>query len=312
MVDTMGYSFTYPLFRYLGGCRVACYVHYPTISSDMVDRVATNTNNGAWWTWSKLIYYRMFAGLYAATGRCADAVMVNSSWTENHILRLWNAPSKTHKVYPPCDVHEFLTIDRSLAQEEEVAIIAVAQFRPEKDHPLMVESFRRLLMRLDGDAGKSRVRLVLLGSCRNADDERRVDDLRQLSHRLGVDDHVELHVNVEFEELKRQLQRATIGLHSMWNEHFGIGIVECMAAGLVMVAHRSGGPLMDIVTDTEQLGFLAADADEYAAALHRVIRMEPQRRRCIQQAARDSVMRFSDQIFAQEFLRVVSPLLVSP
>ncbi len=64
------------------------------------------------------------------------------------------------------------------------------------------------------------------------------------------------------------------------------GIVECMAAGLVMVAHRSGGPLMDIVTDTEQLGFLAADADEYAAALHRVIRMEPQRRRCIQQAAR--------------------------
>lgn len=48
MVDTMGYSFTYPLFRYLGGCRVACYVHYPTISSDMVDRVATNTNNGAW------------------------------------------------------------------------------------------------------------------------------------------------------------------------------------------------------------------------------------------------------------------------
>ncbi len=64
---------------------------------------------------------------------------------------------------------------------------------------------------------------MLLGSCRNADDERRVDDLRQLSHRLGVDDHVELHVNVEFEELKRQLQRATIGLHSMWNEHFGIG-----------------------------------------------------------------------------------------
>jgi alpha-1,2-mannosyltransferase len=34
----------------------------------------------------------------------------------------------------------------------------------------------------------------------------------------------------------------------MWNEHFGIGVVEYMAAGLVPVAHASGGPLMDIVT----------------------------------------------------------------
>ena len=33
----------------------------------------------------------------------------------------------------------------------------------------------------------------------------------------------------------------------MWNEHFGISIVEMMAAGLVVVAHNSGGPRMDIV-----------------------------------------------------------------
>ena len=38
-----------------------------------------------------------------------------------------------------------------------------------------------------------------------------------------------------------------IGLHAMVNEHFGIGIAEYMAAGLVPVANSSGGPLMDIV-----------------------------------------------------------------
>jgi glycosyltransferase involved in cell wall biosynthesis len=43
--------------------------------------------------------------------------------------------------------------------------------------------------------------------------------------------------------------RAKVGLHTMWNEHFGIGVVEYMAAGLIPVAHKSGGPLMDIVTD---------------------------------------------------------------
>ena len=33
----------------------------------------------------------------------------------------------------------------------------------------------------------------------------------------------------------------------MWNEHFGISIVEMMAAGLVVVAHNSGGPKGDII-----------------------------------------------------------------
>jgi hypothetical protein len=35
----------------------------------------------------------------------------------------------------------------------------------------------------------------------------------------------------------------------MWCEHFGIGVVEGMAAGLVPVAHNSGGPKSDIVID---------------------------------------------------------------
>jgi hypothetical protein len=37
-VDTSGHAFTYPL-AWLFGCKVICYTHYPTISSDMVERV---------------------------------------------------------------------------------------------------------------------------------------------------------------------------------------------------------------------------------------------------------------------------------
>jgi len=59
------------------------------------------------------------------------------------------------------------------------------------------------------------------------------------------------------------------GLHTMWNEHFGISIVEMMAAGLAVVAHDSGGPRMDIVTTYKgaQTGYLASTSDEYAAIL---------------------------------------------
>ena len=37
--DSMGYAFTYPIFKYLANRPVACYVHYPTISTDMLQVV---------------------------------------------------------------------------------------------------------------------------------------------------------------------------------------------------------------------------------------------------------------------------------
>jgi hypothetical protein len=36
-VDTTGWAFTFPLAK-LAGCKVACYVHYPTVSTDMLGR----------------------------------------------------------------------------------------------------------------------------------------------------------------------------------------------------------------------------------------------------------------------------------
>jgi alpha-1,2-mannosyltransferase len=37
----------------------------------------------------------------------------------------------------------------------------------------------------------------------------------------------------------------------MWNEHFGIGVVEYQAAGLISVVNNSGGPKIDIVVDID-------------------------------------------------------------
>jgi alpha-1,2-mannosyltransferase len=42
-IDSMGYAFTLPLFKYLGNSKTISYVHYPTISTDMLERVANRT-----------------------------------------------------------------------------------------------------------------------------------------------------------------------------------------------------------------------------------------------------------------------------
>lgn len=69
-IDTTGYAFTLPLFKYIGGCKTACYVHYPTITIEMLKRVSarreTYNNRGIiarspFLTGAKLTYYRIFA-----------------------------------------------------------------------------------------------------------------------------------------------------------------------------------------------------------------------------------------------------------
>ena len=56
---------------------------------------------------------------------------------------------------------------------------------------------------------------------------------------------------------------------------FFSGIVEMMAAGLLTIAHRSGGPLMDIITEEAgtRNGFLAVTAQEYAAHIAFIVSM---------------------------------------
>lgn len=90
------------------------------------------------------------------------------------------------------------------------------------------------------------LKLVLVGGFCNQDDELKVKQLRRLNEDLGVQD-VEFKINIPFDELKNYLSQGTISLHTIWNQHFGIGIVECMAAGTIVLIRDSGGPKLDIV-----------------------------------------------------------------
>jgi alpha-1,2-mannosyltransferase len=157
-IDSMGYAFTYPLFRYLASVPIIAYVHYPTISTDMLEQVSerrpTYNNrrliaNSAHVSQMKLIYYRIFAYLYGCCGKCAQMAYCNSSWTQGHIERIWASPSRSiHLVYPPCDVQQFLTMPLADEEQQNVrTIVSVGQFRPEKNHELQIRAFHELLQR---------------------------------------------------------------------------------------------------------------------------------------------------------------------
>ena len=142
-IDTTGWAFPYMLVHLLGS-KVACYVHYPTISTDMIRRVSnqdtmynnnTRVSGSILHSLAKLLYYNLFALLYGFCGFWPKAVMVNSNWTQKHIASLWwrRWCSPAVVVYPPCDTEalQSLPLARPL---KSLYLVSVAQFRPEKNH----------------------------------------------------------------------------------------------------------------------------------------------------------------------------------
>jgi len=253
-------------------------------------------------TYVKLVYYSLFACAYAFVGSLCCLVMVNSTWTQEHIASLWRgAAGRIHVVFPPCDTESLknLPLDRLRP-----IIVSIGQFRPEKDHTLQIRSFELLRKKYPKwDAAK----LVLIGSCRGKDDEKRVQELHGLVSSLALDDSVDFVLNQPYPVIKRGLAKASVGLHTMWNEHFGIGVVEMMAAGLLVIAHNSGGPKRDIVVQYEgkQTGFLAVTETEFADAMNEALSLDVAQSRNTRLLARQSTARFSDEAFNLSFKKVI-------
>jgi alpha-1,2-mannosyltransferase len=87
----------------------------------------------------------------------------------------------------------------------------------------------------------------------------------------------------------------------MWNEHFGICVVELMAGGVITVAHNSAGPRLDIITDKVD-GFLACNVGEYAECISQaVLRFEDLR--IMREKAREKSRKFSQELFEEGFRR---------
>ncbi|ESK97445.1 asparagine-linked glycosylation alpha-mannosyltransferase-like protein [Moniliophthora roreri MCA 2997] len=333
-IDTMGYAFTFHVVAWVANVPIGAYVHYPTISTDMLERVKSrkrwHTNSNAISSSSilsaaKLFYYRLFMYYYSLSLRSAVFVMANSTWTKNHVdsilqhsdplldfFHLISPPflvlrylasqnkkpvSSARIVYPPCDTREMATIP---LEGRERVIISVAQFRPEKDHPAQLHALHELFKEHPEFKESRPVKLVMVGGSRNAQDAARVENLRTLSKELGLNNHVELLVNAPYPDMLRQLSKASIGMNTMVDEHFGINVVEYMAAGVIPIVHASAGPLHDIVVpfNGEPTGFHAKTPKDFADGLYKALSLTDEEDLALRLRARTwAVQRFSEEEF---------------
>ncbi|KAJ2005014.1 asparagine-linked glycosylation protein [Coemansia thaxteri] len=370
-IESVGFAFTYPLVRLLTArIPIVAYTHYPTISSDMQTMVSsreTGINNDQTIASSPLLsrlkslYYWGFALAYSFAGSFASTIMTNSSWTQDHLVKLFRMPKMTKVVYPPCDTKAFSEFPLSPRQP---LVMSLAQFRPEKNHKLQISAFAHLLATRPEYVAPPGERpftaesllthccqpepatirypiLVLIGGARNIEDEARAEELRQLAKRLGIDRQVLVIVNAPWGQVLEWLKYSKIGIHTMRDEHFGINIVEMMAAGLLTIAHDSAGPKLDIIspairdtlpsdmqlaeftakldrsTNDEDIvglgfpvGWVATTAEQFADSIALALVAPSQLAIAVQRAARATARtKFTEDAFRLGFYKRFSPVV---
>ena len=323
IVDTVGVPFLYPLLRIFCGTTIVTYTHYPSISSDMIGRVesreSTYNNNSevassTAKTTLKLWYYYAFSCFYWMCGQFVTETMCNSSWTRNHIQVMWGTRKKRHLVFPPCNVNQHLANNEAYTvggkrkgARSDKLVVSVAQFRPEKDHSLQLRAFAKFLAMPKSPKG---VKLILAGGARNKDDLQRVDSLKAEAKKLGLIEgvNVDFAVSIPYSRIVELLGEATVGLHTMTDEHFGIAVVEYLAAGAIPLAHNSAGPKMDIVT-SEEIGYVAKTEDEFAEKLGILFDASVEKRNAMRAAGVQKALQFTDEAFGEQFVAILYSVL---
>ncbi|MEM1832168.1 MAG: glycosyltransferase [Desulfurococcaceae archaeon] len=182
-------------------------------------------------------------------------ILTNSNFTKSLIQRWLGV--KAFVVHPPVNVEKFQPLAENPEREDLVVTIGRIE-RGKGQHviPFIAKE-------------TPEVKYAIIGTVGQRD---YLQYLRRLIKKLNVEERVRIYTNLS-EDLKvKLLSKAKVYLHTMKYEHFGIAVVEAMAAGSIPVVHRYSGSWIDIVNSTsENLGYAYLNYNECVEIIKKAI-----------------------------------------
>lgn len=171
--------------------------------------------------------------------RSFKKVIYNSKFTESYMKSKIKISSQV--IYPPVETTEF----RQLKKKN--IIVNVGRFVRVKKQDVLIESFKELVK----DQPKNDWELILMGGVAMGDKEY-LSELQREAKGLPI----KILTDVDMAKLYEVLGEAKIYWHAMGfgtedpaeQEHFGIAVVEAMAAGCIPIVVNKGG-LKEILDD---------------------------------------------------------------
>ena len=195
---------------------------------------------------------RLEARQEAMNAHAYDAILVNSYFSRESVLRSYNLDAKV--CYLGVDTSLFT--DQNLPRED--FVIGLGQISPHKNTRFAIEAVAAL--------PTPRPRLVWIGNAASAD---YVEEMHRLAKNQGVE--FEVRVRVSNEELCSLLNRAKILLYAPRLEPFGFAPLEGNACGLPVVAVAEGGVRETVVDGVNGL-LVESSPKAMAAAAARLLR----------------------------------------
>jgi alpha-1,3/alpha-1,6-mannosyltransferase len=293
-----------PLLRLVSRAKIICYCHYP-------DRLLAPNRTGVYASYRYPIDRLEEAGL-----RMADRIFVNSQYTAGVFRAAFPRLSgkQVDVVYPGVDMAAFSGAMAwpampAALQDSDIVLLSLNRYDPGKNLELAVEALAELKKVVPEETG-SRLHLIYAGSCDERLPESRalMQRLQQRAEDLKLADQVIFLRSVTDAERAWLMKRSICLVYTSLHEHFGIGIVEAMAAGRAVVAVNSGGPC-ETVKDGET-GFLCEPSPEdFARAFARIVTDPPFAERMGREAQKRAADMFSRPAFGRNFDACVRSLL---
>jgi glycosyltransferase involved in cell wall biosynthesis len=233
-------------------------------------------SNGASRLWE--LYYWPAKVFYHDRVSRIDRLLAVSDFTRQFVRERWGRESTT--LYPPCPVDLY----SNLRLPKRDLVVTVGRIAPEKRIGLFLEIARRL----------PSIEFAIIGSV--ATDKAPYYDSLKAAAPCNVS-----FVIAPLRKVSELLGSAKVYVHCAQNEHFGITIVEAMAAGCVPVVNDTGGP-REIVSD--DVGYRWNNVNQAIGQVSSLIEDEALRRE-LSKAAVSRARQFGPDAFESGMRRVL-------
>jgi len=221
----------------------------------------------------------------------ADMLIANTDIEAKQLVELYGAdPSRVEVVHPGVDLDVFRPRPGARSRlglaQDAVVLMFAGRIQPLKAPDVLLHAVTRILER-DPDL-RRRLIVPVVGGPSGSGLEH-PESLAQLASSLGIDDVVRFVPPVAQADLADWYSAATLVCVPSYNESFGLVAVEAQACGTPVVAAAVGG-LPTVVRDgVSGLLVESHDADDYAAAIRRIVEQpalrESMARAAVEQAA---------------------------
>ena len=250
VINTHGDALPY---RNLGKVPYLLYLYFPTFLMNSAGGYGSNKYRKSFFWRAYFKPYSIITRSLAMRATTRSNLILTISKFSREAIREAFPDVQPYILYPPVDIERFSSAYSHTIDSREAKVLVVSRFSPEK----RIENAITIAHLLGG-----KIKFQIIGSLAPAN-RAYFRKLQQMIEMYGLSQTVSLTPNASNQELIDSMSNSTVYLHTMIGEHFGVSIVEAMAAGLVPIVPTYGG-CSEIVPVDYQYDTLEEAADHIA------------------------------------------------